>query len=93
MTNLLTGTLSRGVAAVRAAGAHLLDEAHAGQVQVVLPAGVQDLLVQDGPRADEGVAHQLRAAPDEGQELVVVQAPHPMRPRRLQPVGCSAGRT
>lgn len=32
------------------------------------------------------VAHQLRGPKDEGQKVVVVQAPHAVRPRRLQPV-------
>ena len=37
----------------------------------------------DGPEG--GVAHQLRGAPDEGQELVVIQPPDTVRPGRLQP--------
>jgi hypothetical protein len=67
--------------------AHLLDEAHAAQVHVVAGAGVEHLLAVDGARADEGVVDQLRRAPDEGQELVVIQPPHTVRPGRLQPVG------
>ena len=39
----------------------------------------------DAGRPDGGVAHQLRGAPDEGQELVVVEPPDAVRPGRLQP--------
>ncbi len=36
------------------------------------------LLAVDGAGPDEGVVYELSRAPDEGQELVVIQAPHPM---------------
>lgn len=65
--------------------AHLLDEAHAAQVHVVGRAGIEHLLAVDGARPDEGVVHQLRRAPDKGQELIIVQSPHPVRACRLKP--------
>ncbi len=34
---------------------------------------------------NHGVPHKLRRPPDEGQKLVVVQAPHAMRSGRLKP--------
>ena len=36
-------------------------------------------------RTHRCVADELAAAPQEGQKLVVVQAPHPVGARRLQP--------
>lgn len=41
----------------------------------------------DRHRADEGVMEELRGPEQEGQELVVVQAPDAVRARRLQVVG------
>jgi hypothetical protein len=64
---------------------HVLDELDAAQVQVVGRVGGQQVGRVDAHRLDGGVACQLGAAPQEGQELVVVQAPHAVRARRLQP--------
>ena len=58
---------------------------HGRQVQVVRRARLQRLGGEDGARAEVRVADQLRGAPHERQKLVVVQAPHAVRARRLQP--------
>ena len=64
---------------------YVLDELDAAQVQVFGGVGRQQVGRVDAHGLDGGVAGQLGAAPQEGQELVVVQAPHPVRARRLQP--------
>mmetsp|Transcript_10191 Transcript_10191/g.30686 ORF Transcript_10191/g.30686 Transcript_10191/m.30686 type:complete len:298 (+) Transcript_10191:482-1375(+) len=66
---------------------HVLDEPDGREVEVVIAVQSEGIVVVDGGRPHCCVPHQLRAAPEEGQELVVVQAPHPMAARRLQPVG------
>ena len=50
------------------------------------------LVIVDGGGLDRGMGDQLRGAPDEGQELVVIQTPHPVRTRRLKPADKAAGR-
>jgi hypothetical protein len=64
---------------------HILHELHAAQVQVLRRIGSQHVGRVDAHWLDGRVASQLGAAPQEGQELVVVQAPHAMRARRLKP--------
>jgi hypothetical protein len=43
--------------------------------------------VVDALGPNKRVAHQLAAAPEEGEELIVIKPPHAVRPSRLQPVG------
>ena len=66
-------------------GPHMAHKPHGRQVQVVRRARLQHLGGEDGARAEVRVADQLRGAPHERQKLVVVQAPHAVRARRLQP--------
>ncbi len=70
--------------------ARLAYKAHGGEVEEVRRARLQHLARVDGARADVRVAHQLRRAPHERQELVVVQAPHAVRAGGLQPAGAQA---
>ena len=57
---------------------YLFDKFDATQVEVVSCVGVQYALAVNAAGCDGGVPIQLGAAPDEGHELVVIQAPHPM---------------
>ena len=65
--------------------AYLLDKLDTAKVEVVLCIGVQYCLTVYAARCDTCVSIQLGTAPDEGQELVVIQAPHPMRACGFQP--------
>lgn len=65
----------RGAASPLCRRAHLLDKADAAEVEVLVREGLQHLLVVDALWLQDGVADQLGGAPQEGQELVVVQPP------------------
>lgn len=65
---------------------HTVDEANARVVHVVFAELIQDLRIVDRLGFEVLVPFELRTAKQERQEMVVVQTPHTMAARRLQPV-------
>lgn len=58
--------------------AYMLNKLDTTDVKVVLRIGVQYRLTENAAGRDAWMSIQLRTAPDEGQELVVIQPPNSM---------------
>ena len=65
--------------------AYMLDKLDTAEIEVVLCIGIKYCLTVYAAWCDTWVSVQLGTAPDEGQKLVVIQAPNPMRACGFQP--------
>ena len=63
----------------------MLDKLNAAKIQVIFGVGVKDCLAVYTTGRDVGVSNQLGTAPDEGQELIIIQPPDSMRACWFQP--------
>ena len=66
--------------------AYLEDVLYGGEDEVLSSQSVHHILVSYGLGRNTCLADELRAAPDEGHELVVVQTPDALAASRLHPV-------
>ena len=69
----------------------MLDKLDTAYVEVVLCIAVQYCLIVYAAGRDAWMSIQLGTAPDEGQKLIVIQAPDPMRACWLQPTASNQG--
>lgn len=65
---------------------HLLHERDTREIKVLVREALEYILVVDRLRLHVLVINQLRRPKNEGQEVVVVQAPNPVGPSRLKAV-------
>lgn len=69
----------------------MLDKLDTAHVEVVLCVGVQYCLTVYAAGRDAWMSNELGTTPDEGQELVIVQAPNPMGACWFQPAARKQG--